>query len=61
LGALLRSLKNNGIPDTVAYLTEEELIHAQKDLEEIGYDGDTIRMVLGAPASPIEYCHFACW
>lgn len=60
LGAILRSLKDNGIPDTVAYLTEEELMRAQKDLEAIGYDGTTIRIALNAPPSPIEYCHFAC-
>jgi Putative S-adenosyl-L-methionine-dependent methyltransferase len=60
LGALLRSLKDNGIPDTVAYLSEEELTRAQRDLEAIGYDIDTIQMALSAPPSPIEYCHFSC-
>jgi hypothetical protein len=60
LSALLRSLKDNGVPDTVAYLTEEELNAAQKDLEAIGYDSDAIKMALGAPPSPIEYCHFSC-
>jgi hypothetical protein len=60
LGAILRSLKNNGIPDTVAYLSEEELTRAQKDLEAIGYEQEAIAMVLSAPPSPIEYCHFAC-
>jgi hypothetical protein len=58
--AILRFLKDDGIPDTVAYLTEEELTRAQQDLEAIGYDRDTIRMALNAPPSPIEYCHFAC-
>ena len=58
--AILRSLKDNGIPDTVAYLTEEELANAQQDLKEIGYDPDGIKMALSAPPSPIEYCHFAC-
>jgi hypothetical protein len=60
LGAILRALKENGIPDTVAYLTEEELTHAQKDLEDLGYEHEAIRMALSAPPSPIEYCHFAC-
>jgi hypothetical protein len=60
LNAILRFLKDDGIPDTVAYLTEEELTRAQQDLEAIGYDRDTIRMALNAPPSPIEYCHFAC-
>ena len=60
LGAILRSLKDNGIPDTVAYLTEEELTHAQKDLEDLGYEHEAIKMALQVPPSPIEYCHFAC-
>jgi hypothetical protein len=60
MGALVRSLKDNGIPDTVAYLTEEELTLAQNDLEAIGYDEGAIKMALNAPPSPIEYCHFAC-
>jgi hypothetical protein len=60
LGAILRSLKDDGIPDTVAYVTEEELTRAQKDLEDIGYDPDSVSMALNAPPSPIEYCHFSC-
>jgi hypothetical protein len=58
LGVIL--LKDHGIPDTVAYVTEEELTRAQKDLEEIGYESDAISMALSAPPSPVEYCHFAC-
>ncbi|MCP9451085.1 MAG: class I SAM-dependent methyltransferase [Nitrospira sp.] len=60
LSALVRSLKDDGVPDTVAYVTEEELARARKDLEEIGYDPDAIGMVLHAPPSPVEYCHFTC-
>jgi SAM-dependent MidA family methyltransferase len=60
LGAILRALKESGIPDTVAYLTEEELTYAQKDLEDLGYEHEAVRMALSAPPSPIEYCHFTC-
>ncbi len=60
VGAILRALKENGIPDTVAYLTEEELTHAQKDIEDLGYEHESIQMALSAPPSVIEYCHFAC-
>jgi hypothetical protein len=60
LGAILRSLKETGIPDTVAYVTEEELTRAQRDLEDIGYDPNTMMMAMSAPPSPIEYCHFDC-
>jgi len=58
--AILRSLKDNGIPDTVAYVTEEELTRAMTDLEAIGYDPDTVGIALTMPPSPIEYCHFFC-
>jgi len=60
LDVILRSLKPNGVPDTVAYLTEEEITTAHKNLEVIGYNIDTIKMALSAPPSPIEYCHFNC-
>jgi hypothetical protein len=60
LNAILLSLKRRGVPDTVAYLTEEELMCAAKDLEAIGYDPDTLGIALTAPPSPIEYCHFSC-
>jgi hypothetical protein len=56
--ATLSSLDQHGLPDTVAYLTEEELSRAQRDLDEIGYDRESIQMVLGAPAAPIDYYHF---
>jgi hypothetical protein len=60
LNAILLSLKRRGVPDTVAYLTEEELTCAAKDLEAIGYDPDTLGIALTAPPSQIEYCHFFC-
>ena len=60
LNGILLSLKRQGVPDTVAYLTEEELTRAAKDLEAVGYDPDTLSIALTAPPSPIEYCHFFC-
>lgn len=60
LGAILRALKETGIPDTVAYVTEDELTYAQKDLEDLGYEHEAIKMALSAPPSPIEYSHFSC-
>jgi hypothetical protein len=60
LKGMLLSLKRQGVPDTVAYLTEEELTRAAKDLEAVGYDPDTLGIALTAPPSPIEYCHFFC-
>ena len=57
LQALARSLTSTGIPDTVAYLTEEELSLASKDLEAIGYDPQLFMIALSAPPSPVDYFH----
>lgn len=56
-GTLL-SLKPNGVPDTIAYLTEDELAQAEPALEALGYEREAIMMSLGAPPSPVEYHHF---
>ncbi len=56
---MLLALKPHGIPDTIAYLTEEELTRASKDLEAIDYDPETVSIALTAPPSPIEYYHFS--
>jgi len=57
LQALVRSLTPTGVPDTVAYLTEEELTLASKDLEDIGYDPQSFMIALTAPPSPVDYFH----
>jgi len=57
LQALVHSLGPTGIPDTVAYLTEEELSLASKDLEDIGYDPQSFMIALTAPPSPVDYFH----
>ncbi len=59
LQGILLSLKRTGIPDTVAYVTEEELTRAAKDLEQIGYEIDAVLMALTAPLSSVEYFHCA--
>ncbi len=57
LQELVRALKPAGIPDTIAYLTEEELSVASKDLEAIGYDPQSFMIALTAPPSPVDYFH----
>ena len=57
LRALVESLKPTGVPDTVAYITEEELTQASKDLEGIGYEPQAFLVALTAPPSPVDYCH----
>ena len=57
--ALARDLKPSGVPDTVAYLTEEELLLAAKDLEEVGYDAQAFQIALSAPPAPVDYFHLS--
>ncbi|HKT35489.1 MAG TPA: SAM-dependent methyltransferase [Nitrospira sp.] len=56
---LVRDLKPSGLPDTVAYLTEEELMRAAGDLEEVGYDAQAFQIALTAPPGPIDYFHLS--
>jgi hypothetical protein len=58
LNAILQALGTDGIPDTVAYLTEEEIIGSMAGLEQLGYHRDTIKAVLATPPQPIDYRHF---
>ena len=55
---LLSSLQPTGIPDTIAYVTEEEVLGVVEKLEERGYDRETLRAVFQAPAQPVDYFHF---
>ena len=57
---MLRALKPNGVPDTVAYLTEEEVFDVIGELERLGYDREIIKAALMAPPQGVEYTHFFC-
>ena len=57
LQSLVCALAPTGVPDTIAYLTEEELSLASKDLENIGYDPQSFMIALTAPPGPVDYCH----
>ena len=58
LEQLLDGLKATGVPDTIAYVTEEEVLGVAGKLEELGYDREMLRAVLQAPAQPVDYFHF---
>ncbi len=58
LQRMLSSFKRTGVPDTVAYLTEEELSSSMKDLEDLGYRRDMIRAALTTVPQGVDYCHF---
>lgn len=57
LEGIRQALKQDGVPDTVAYLTEEEIIGSMHELEALGYDPDPVRAALRAPAQPVDYYH----
>jgi hypothetical protein len=59
LVALAQNLKPTGVPDTVAYLTEEELMTAANDLEAVGYDPQSFQIALTAPPAPVDYYHLS--
>jgi hypothetical protein len=59
LQAILTSLGADGIPDTVAYLTEEEIAGSMADLEQLGYRREAIMAALAMPPQPIDYRHFS--
>jgi hypothetical protein len=59
LSAFVQNSKLSGVPDTVAYLTEEELMRAAGDLEEIGYDAQAFHIALSAPPAPVDYFHLS--
>jgi len=58
LQALVNALGPNGVPDTVAYLTEQELAGAMADLEALGYVRELVLAAQGMPVQPIDYRHF---
>ncbi len=59
LEAIVQSLGTDGIPDTVAYLTEEEIMSSMAGLEQLGYYRESIMAALTMPTQPIDYRHFS--
>ena len=57
LQGILKGLKRGGVPDTIAYLTEEEVFGAIRELEALGYDRQTIQAALVSPPQPVDYYH----
>ena len=60
--ALLSALPLAGVPDTIAYLSEEEVLGAITDLEALGFERAGIQEILRRPAGigrEIEYARFS--
>jgi len=60
LETILKGLPATGVPDTIAYLSEEEVLGAVTDLEALGFERPRIQELLAAGARrEIEYCRFS--
>ncbi len=60
LQALLESLPSTGVPDTIAYLSEEEVLGVLPNLEALGFERARIQEILGAaPRRDIDYYRFS--
>jgi SAM-dependent methyltransferase len=56
LQALLESLPPTGVPDTIAYLSEEEVLGVLPNLEALGFERALVQAILGAaPRRDIDY------
>jgi hypothetical protein len=53
----LLSLKRDGVPDTIAYLSEEEIFMVIHELEGLGYDQDLLKAALRAHPQSVDYYH----
>ena len=51
------ALKENGLPDTIAYLTEEEIMAARSGLEKLGYEREALHAALAVPPQEVDYSH----
>jgi hypothetical protein len=58
LEATVRGFSRRGVPDTVAYLSEDEVQAAMTKLESLGYDRQAIRTSLAMSPYPVDYYHF---
>lgn len=57
LEGILRSLKRDGIPDTVAYVSEEEVTGVLGELETLGYDPHMVQATLRVHPQSVDYLH----
>jgi hypothetical protein len=57
LQGTILSLKRDGVPDTIAYLSEEEIFRSAHKLEGLGYDQDLIKAALRVQPQSVDYYH----
>jgi hypothetical protein len=54
---LAKNLSTRGVPDTVAYVTKEEVMAALKPLRKLGYREKDIEAAFHSPPSPVSFIH----
>jgi hypothetical protein len=54
---LAKNLSNRGVPDTVAYVTKEEVLAALKLLRKLGYREKDIEAAFHSPPSTVSFIH----
>src|SRR5437016_11317953 len=60
LQTLQESLPPTGVPDTIAYLSEEEVLGVLPNLEALGFERALVQAILGAaPRRDIDYYRFS--
>ncbi len=57
IAQLAKNLSGRGVPDTVAYVTQDEVLAALKPLRKLGYREKDIQSALHSPASPVSCVH----
>ena len=57
IAQLAKNLSSRGVPDTVAYVTREEVLAALKPLRKLGYREKDIQSAFQSPAPPVSFVH----
>ena len=57
IAKLAENLSGRGVPDTVAYVTREEVLAALKPLRKLGYREKDIQSAFQSPPPPVSFVH----
>jgi hypothetical protein len=57
IAQLAKNLSSRGVPDTVAYVTREEVFAALKPLRKLGYRDKDIQSAFQSPQPPVSFVH----
>jgi len=57
ISQLAQNLSARGVPDTVAYVTKEEVLAALKPLRKLGYREKDIEAAFHSPPAPVSFIH----